>query len=248
MLLPYIGEKTRYFNFISPNIPPSVKTYVEPFGGMFAIYLSLNQSPKNVIYNDINYLNYNLFYWLSKKYKTFYKKIKDIEATEYLYYEYKSDIYKIINKKPNFDIAIKYAYVLANSSSSINIRNSTFKINNAYYNNFKETIYSDQFISKIKKVKSYCLDYKDIIIKYDSGNTLFYLDPPYNSKEHYYENHNFVDEDHQKLSELLKDIKGKFVISYYNFPKLIEYYPEEEFTWVKNKETRFSKELIIKNF
>jgi len=227
MLLPYTGEKTIISNFILQHVPPNVKTYVEPFGGMFAIYFALNQIPRKVIYNDTNYLNYNLFYWLSNKYKTFHKKIKDINASEYLFYEYKSDIYKIVNKKKDFDLAIKYAYVLSNCNSPLNVRNSTFNISD-FFDKFKDKIYSDDFIKKIKKIKPMCLDYRDVINKYDNGDTFFYLDPPQNFE-------------HKELSQRLKTIKGKFLLSCSDFPELKEYYPEEKFDLVYNR-----KEILIK--
>ena len=64
MLIPYLGEKSRLSNFITPNIPTDIKTYVEPFSGMLGVFFSLNFTKfKDVdfIYNDINFLNYNLF-------------------------------------------------------------------------------------------------------------------------------------------------------------------------------------------
>ena len=41
MLVPYLGEKSKFANFITPNIPKEISTYVEPFGGMFGIFLHL---------------------------------------------------------------------------------------------------------------------------------------------------------------------------------------------------------------
>ena len=38
MIVPYLGEKSKFSNFIKPNIPTDIKTYVEPFGGMFGIF------------------------------------------------------------------------------------------------------------------------------------------------------------------------------------------------------------------
>ena len=64
MLIPYLGEKSRLSNFITPYIPTDITTYVEPFGGMFGVFFSLNfMKFKDVkfIYNDVNFLNSNLF-------------------------------------------------------------------------------------------------------------------------------------------------------------------------------------------
>ena len=64
MMIPYLGEKSKLFNFIGPNIPIDISTYVEPFSGSFGVYfcLDLDKYPSTkFVYNDINYLNYNLF-------------------------------------------------------------------------------------------------------------------------------------------------------------------------------------------
>ena len=61
MIIPYLGEKSKLSNFITPNIPTDISTYVEPFGGMFGVYFSLNIKDIKFVYNDYNHLNYNLF-------------------------------------------------------------------------------------------------------------------------------------------------------------------------------------------
>ena len=71
MLIPYLGEKSKFASFILPNIPKDISTYVEPFGGMFGIFFSLNfdkmNEDINYVYNDQNYLNYNLFQFLQNE-------------------------------------------------------------------------------------------------------------------------------------------------------------------------------------
>ena len=87
MFIPYLGEKSKFSNFIIPNIPTNISHYVEPFGGMFGIFFSLDHSlyqNTKFIYNDINKLNSNLISQLSNS--EFRKSLFDIEATETLYY------------------------------------------------------------------------------------------------------------------------------------------------------------------
>ena len=63
-LFPYLGEKTKFSHFITSNIPTDISIYVEPFGGAFGVFFSLDfnkYSNVDFIYNDVNYLNYNLF-------------------------------------------------------------------------------------------------------------------------------------------------------------------------------------------
>ena len=84
MLIPYLGEKSKFANCIVPNIPTDISTYVEPFGGMFGIFFALDFAKyKDVkfIYNDVNYLNYNLFNQLkdSKEGNVTFVKLNFIE-------------------------------------------------------------------------------------------------------------------------------------------------------------------------
>ncbi len=61
--------------------------------------------------------------------------------------------------------------------------------------------------------------------KYDSPTTYIYLDPPYWKTENYYNNHDFDRNDHERLANALKDIKGKFSLSYYDFELLHTWFP-----------------------
>lgn len=68
---------------------------------------------------------------------------------------------------------------------------------------------------KFKDVVIEQLDFEELIKKYDSENTLFYLDPPYLDTERgesdYYR-HGFTLKDVNRLSSILKNVKGYFMI------------------------------------
>jgi DNA adenine methylase len=57
------------------------------------------------------------------------------------------------------------------------------------------------------------------------------MDPPYWKTENYYSNHDFDVNDHTRLAECIKNIKGKFSLSYYDFPKLSEWFPKDQYKW-----------------
>lgn len=58
------------------------------------------------------------------------------------------------------------------------------------------------------------LDYKKCIEKWDSSDTLFYLDPPYFMKEHWYKGSTNDEQFHIELKETLLTIKGKWIMNY----------------------------------
>lgn len=59
----------------------------------------------------------------------------------------------------------------------------------------------------------------------DEAGTVIYCDPPYFKKSNKYV-HDFQDEHHAQLAELLNRFKeAKVIVSYYDDPKLVELYP-----------------------
>jgi DNA adenine methylase len=103
------------------------------------------------------------------------------------------------------------------------------------------------------------MDFADVIKKYDSSTTYFYVDPPYWKTENYYSNHDFDRNDHERLAICLKDMKGKFSLSYYDFPLLSEWFPKDQYKWEKKefakaaaakkgKVQTMGEELLIMNY
>jgi DNA adenine methylase len=103
------------------------------------------------------------------------------------------------------------------------------------------------------------MDFQDVIKKYDSPSTYIYLDPPYWKTENYYSNHDFDRNDHERLANCLKNIEGKFSLSYYDFPLLSEWFPKEEYKWEmkqfakaaaakKGVSQNMGEELLIMNY
>ena len=66
-------------------------------------------------------------------------------------------------------------------------------------------------------------DFETLIKHYDRPDSFFYLDPPYFSTEDMYEV-GFGWDDHVRLRDTLKNIKGKFLLSYNDCPEIRELY------------------------
>ncbi|WP_353740690.1 DNA adenine methylase [Desulfopila inferna] len=56
-----------------------------------------------------------------------------------------------------------------------------------------------------------CKDFRDLIPRYDREHTLFFLDPPYWNIPGY--RHDFTEQDFHDLYHVLKNIKGKFLMT-----------------------------------
>ena len=77
------------------------------------------------------------------------------------------------------------------------------------------------------------MDFQDVIEKYDSPTSYFYTDPPYWKTENYYSNHDFDRSDHERLADCLKNSKGRYSLSYYDFPLLQKWFPYTDYKWEK---------------
>ena len=252
-MISYIGGKARIGKWIVPFIPTNIETYVECFGGMFWVFfnMDLEKYPnlKTVVYNDFNGLNANLMR-CSLQYDRLWDELAKYPCQqlgivdtppeyEPLFNKCQKEVFHpdlIIGDEPNFDIAGKYVYVLTQVFSGSKPETSKYTDYKGKYR-CKVLIFMDKLknpkfrehFDRIIFVEN--MDFADVINKYDSPTTYFYLDPPYWKTENYYSSHDFDSKDHQRLASVLKDIKGKFGLSYYEFPQLYEWYPRAQYRW-----------------
>ena len=249
-----MGGKFYIRKWIISKFPPH-HTYVEPFGG--AAYVLLCKAPSKVeVYNDIDGNLVNLF----EQARTHTDEL--IEYLESFPYSRKIhdtwlDEWKL-GMKGNNDIerAARFFYI---SNSSVNGRFSTFSTS-ALKNNAK-SFYGKlnnirDFANRMRNVVIENLDFEKCIKAYDTENTLFYIDPPFYNTDYYFVN--FSHEDHVRLYETIKDIKGKFILSYYPHSIIMEMYGNENFNIYKREVVKHSQlsyrkrdkatEILITNF
>jgi len=279
-MLSYIGGKSKIGKWIVPFYDKNMETYVEIFGGMFWCFfnMDLKQFPnlKKVVYNDFNPLNYNLFKCIQNPTELL-KAINSIdcqkfgvEITPSIYKEqfisFQAEIFaENFRVEPgDYDVAAKYVYILTQVFSGSKPETSSFiDLKGKYkskYLTFRDKLLKPDWIEhflKITHVEN--MDFADVIEKYDSPNTYFYVDPPYWKTENYYSNHDFDRQDHERLSKSLISMEGKFSLSYYDFPLLSEWFPKDTYTWKKKEFAKASaakkgktqtmgEELLIMNY
>lgn len=66
---------------------------------------------------------------------------------------------------------------------------------------------------RLESVVFECLDWSDLIARYDTPDTLFYLDPPYAGGEDDYGKGLFAPADFQRIADQLATIRGAFILS-----------------------------------
>lgn len=90
---------------------------------------------------------------------------------------------------------------------------------------FANTVESLSLVAKrLKGVTIENLDCRECIKRYDSPDSLFYIDPPYLDTEHYYGKASLTHNDHYSLAKLLYEVKGKVMLTHYASPVYDELY------------------------
>lgn len=107
---------------------------------------------------------------------------------------------------------------------------------------------------RLSDVTIECLDFGEFIQRYDHKDILFYLDPPYWNCESDYSKDLFCKADFERLATILKNIKGKFILSINDTPEIREifagFHMQEvtvQYSIGKNNSTK-AGELIICNY
>jgi DNA adenine methylase len=279
-MLSYIGGKSKIGKWIKDYYPTDMETYVETFGGMFWCFFNMDLSKypnlKQVVYNDFNPLNYNLFMCLQNP-SVLLNAVNNIpcqergvEDTPSIYKEqfnlFQQELFATgftINY-PDYDVAAKYAYILTSIFSGSRPETSGFIDLKGKYKSkfltFRDKLSKPDWIEHFNKISHFRLgDFGDVIDEFDSPKTYFYVDPPYWKTENYYSNHDFDVDDHKRLADKLTLISGKFSLSYYDFDLLSLWYPKETYTWemkefakaasaTKGKTQNMGQELLIMNY
>lgn len=222
----YYGGKQRLAEFICSKIPAH-KIYCEPFFGGGAVFFKKEPSYLEAI-NDIND-NMVTFYRVCQDellFERLHSKIQSTLFSEAIYLHAKA----IWNGyQPASDIERAWAvWVCCNFSynatpyggwkwdqGTAGSHMGVVAANKR--NNFTKAVFD-----RLQRVQISCKDAKDVIRDRDSDNTFFYLDPPYVGcdQKHY---HGFGEAELEALLDILSEIRGKFILSGFSHPVLLDY-------------------------
>lgn len=236
-----VGGKSKLKKRIIDEFPSNYENmiYVEPFIGAGHVYFYKEPSVKEVI-NDFDKDVVDIFKGM-KKYNG--EKISnDIKGT------YTKKMYKeIIEAKPTNPYN-KFLQLLLRYKLSFFGKGKTFGTNAINPN------YGSKYNDRMRTTTILNKDFKYLIKKYDSHNTLFYLDPPYEiNNKGMYTHDNVPIKD---VYDAVKNIKGYFILSYNDSKEAKELFKDYTIKKLKTKytaglvgsQTRIITELIIKNF
>ena len=220
-LIRYFGGKGNgLVTEIKKYIPEDYKVYVEPFGGSATVLF--NQQSPNEIYNDIFDNVYSLFKVISDKelYQQLKEKLDVTPYSEKLNKEYKKKLKD--TELSLLDRAYYYYYVNRTSvngiggfSTNLVVRRKISKSTSDYLSGIDGLEHYNERLSNVIILNK---DAIEVIKKYDSEDTFFYLDPPYVHSTRTLARYDcdMEDEKHLELLEVVQNCKGKILISGYD--------------------------------
>jgi DNA adenine methylase len=219
------GGKWYLKDFVIDNFPENYQdlVYCEPFCAGASIFLNKKPSVEEVI-SDIDKNVIAIFKALRDESKEFINRLKRIQYTER---SFKIALTK--SKKPLDDYIDRGVneYILRRMSrgglkKAFAWSNRTRGDKPGDVNSWDTMLKQLPKISeRLRNVTILCSDFREIIKYWDEENTLMYLDPPYlhstRTATDVYENEMTV-EDHIDLLNLIKNSRGKVIISGYSSP------------------------------
>ncbi|SNA83493.1 D12 class N6 adenine-specific DNA methyltransferase [Flavobacterium psychrophilum] len=209
----YYGGKQSMLKHILPIIPEHT-IYVEPFFGGGAVFWAKEPAKVEVV-NDLNGNVINFYEQL----KTNFVELKTkVDATPYSREVYKSAM--VVYETPYIFNPVTRAWAfwvgtIQGFSNKIGSwRSSTQRHKESLLNHNKKDSFTTDLSKRLDTTQIECMDAVQLILKLDSENTFFYIDPPYvgANQGHY---GGYTQEHFDDLLKVLSQIKGKFLLSSY---------------------------------
>lgn len=251
----WMGGKSRLRATLAALIPEQdipmrnrkIQRYVEVFGGVAWLLLYKNKWFQNEVYNDINDGLVNLFSVIRFHPDALIQEVELLVNSQKLFHYYKDTLHLTDIQKAAGTL-IKYGWSFSSKGMSYAFqgRNSVqiliSKIS-ALRERFQSVAISNESFEKCIK-------------RWDKENTFLYLDPPYFGSENVYPGITFGVEQHVLLSELLKETKAMWMLSYGDHELIRELYKDFIITEVTVKYSGLANhtnpydapELIITNY
>ena len=211
----WMGGKNRSSELIV-SIMPKHYTYAEPFLGAGWVFFKKEKANVEII-NDINGDLINFFEVIKNNFEKFEERMDLTLKSKELFMEYR----KTMSNKDlsSLERVFRFYYVNQNAFGGLVRYNKKGECNSPYMRHPKrkpggsywevDKIYDAH--ERLKDVSIEDDDYKIIMDKYDTPETLFFLDPPYECKSGKYNGESLFDYD--ELLIKCQNMKGKFILT-----------------------------------
>ena len=223
-ILRYVGNMS--YTDIGKYVDTDCEIYVEPFAGSFGAGFNLMEKRlfKKTVLNYKDYFVYNFWYCIKYDSDKVIKYIKKLynELCNIEYEQAMNELNKYRESDDRF-IQAAYEYLYMHNKDMFGHHDSTIKTLNIDVDTFTDA--SIRLLDTDIQNK----DYSEIIDIYDSSNTFFMMDPPYDVKEiNKYYRGNCKEFDHEQLRDKVNSIKGKWLLRYNDNEYIRELYKDNK--------------------
>lgn len=252
-VFPYPGGKTYMADWIIQHFPDH-DCYVEPFGGGASVLVNKPESRVEV-YNDRDGDIVQFFRVLREQPDELSEWLNSRPYAKDLHEKYGRQFHAGYRPDDPIERAGRFYYVRQTAFSGKYRTHSGFSSNNS--NNDAKTYYrgvSDlqAFADRFRSVQVENRDYVDVFDRFDSTDTLFYLDPPYIKEgDALYTGDAF---DHDRFVDAVNDLEGMWCVSYTDVPdgldyEVIEYRDEpQNMSNAGAREEEYRTESLVMNY
>ena len=206
--------KKRIAQKLAKMLPPH-KTYVEPFCGSAAVFFAKEPSEAEIL-NDADGE-------IAKAYRMIQRLTADkIKRLGKMKWDGSRATFERLKKEhPGNDIQKLYRFLYLTHFAYGKMRGKS-------YSPSLEGVPArtvgriEQMLPRLKKARVFGADYERIVRRYDGKDTVFFLDPPYAGYDVAVGEKTF---DEERFFELLKSLKGKWLVTYGvrgKLPKLVK--------------------------
>ena len=230
--------------------------YAEPFCGMAGVFFRRERRPKSEAINDINGDVVNLFRVVREHPQELLKQFDFRLASRA---EYSTLLETPLSTLTDVQRAARFVYLqrLTFGGSPAHLTTPGNFIGDPWgRSKFRPEVVRKLIVAahnRLQGVNVECLEWHELIRRYDKPFTLFYIDPPYWGYETDYGKDIFARSDFARLAELLGGIRGRFILSLNDRPEVRETFADFKFeevqtTYTTNaKEMKPASELLISN-
>lgn len=198
------------------------KTYVEPFVGMGGVFLRRHFRPKLEVANDLNGEIVNLFRILQRHYPQLLEVMR-FQITSRREFERLREA--VPSTLTDLERAARFLYLqrLAFGGQVSGVfgvatdRPARFSLSRL------EPILEAAH-ERLEGVVFECLDWSELVARYDGLHSLFYLDPPYFGGENDYGKGMFDRSQYKAMAQQLAGIQGAFILSINDTPEIRDWF------------------------
>lgn len=233
----YLGSKFSILPWLLPKLPRT-KSFVEVFGGSMVVTINREPSPIET-YNDINSRVVNFFRVLRTQPD---ELITSLHLTPYSIQEYDEawivDTDTPLEAARKFFVRIRQSYLAAGGQNrrkgwQVATRESRCKISEAVNKYLASVDGLAELVNRLKVVQIENRQWDYVMKAYDTKQTLFYCDPPYDLEKRSGGNDyefDFTEQDHHALHEQCRQTTGLIAVSGYDSDFMKDLWKDFQFT------------------